>query len=56
MTLPDESESVARRSLGRPSFSKTGRLKKKGANITRPCDQETKNRYNKNDGLSTLVA
>ena len=41
--------------LGRPSFSKPGRLglEKKGANITHPRDQET-NRYNENDGLSML--
>ena len=37
---------AVRHILGRPSFSKPGRLEKKGANITRPRDQETTNRYN----------
>ena len=45
--------------LGRSSFSKLGRLEKKGANITRPRDQRPgggrTNRYNENDGMSTLV-
>ena len=50
---------MARHSLGRPSFSRPGWLEKKGANLNitraRPHDQETANRYNENDGVSTLV-
>ena len=41
--------------MGRPSFSEAGRLEKKGRIITRPRDQETTNRCNENDGVSTLV-
>ena len=35
--------------------SELGRLEKKGANVTRPRDQETANRYYENDGASSLV-
>ena len=42
-------------SLGLPSCGKSGRLEKKGANITHPQDQETTNLYNENDSVSTLV-
>ena len=42
---------------GRPSFSKAGRLEKnlKEANIARPRDQETTNRYNENERMNSPV-
>ena len=51
--VPDDRSTEVRHSLNRPSFSKPGRLKKKGANITRPRDHDTANRYNEDDGVNT---
>ena len=38
------------------SFGEPGPLEKKRANVTRSGDQETTNRYNENDGVSTLAS
>ena len=46
---------MARYSSGVQSFSKPGRLEKKGANTTCTRDQETKYQYNENDGVNSLV-
>ena len=42
---------------GRPSFCKAGRLEKnlKEANIARPSDQETTNRYHENERMNSAV-